>query len=57
MGTFAPLKPEVLNPSENDSISVHIITIPRKYGRLLPRAAKHKKISTNRVFNTTRFLP
>jgi hypothetical protein len=45
------LKPEVVNRSEDDSISVHVNIASIKYVYFLYSPAKHKNPSTNRVFN------
>ena len=42
-GYMWPPMTEVVNRSEDDNIFIHIDTIPIKYGRLLSKAAKHKK--------------
>ena len=52
-GYMWPPKTEVVNQSEDNNISVHVDTKPRKCGCLLSKGAKQKKISTNRVFNNS----
>jgi hypothetical protein len=41
-GLMLPPKPEVVNRTEHDSISVHVYTIPREYGGFLCHPGKHK---------------
>jgi hypothetical protein len=43
--------PEVVNRSEDDGISVHDHIVSIKYVYFLSNPAKHKNLSTNRVFN------
>ena len=45
------LKPEVVNHSEGDSISVHGHIVSIKYVYFLSSPTKHKNLSTNRVLN------
>jgi hypothetical protein len=44
-------KPEVVNRSEDDNISIHINIVSIKYVYFLSSPAKHKNLSTNRVLN------
>ena len=44
-------KPEVVNRSEDDSISIHGHIVSIKYVYFLSSPTKHKNLSTNRVLN------
>jgi hypothetical protein len=44
-------KPEVVNRSEDDNISVHGHIVSIKYVYFLSSPAKHKNLFTNRIFN------
>ena len=44
-------KPEVVNHSKDDNISIHGYIVPIKYVYFLSSPVKHENLSTNRVLN------